>query len=76
MNDRTEYINHIRQTISDNFSVLTGDAGIENWNRELCQQYIEEEWEIGEEEIFDGDTVEQYIEDILDLVEEYLRDEE
>jgi len=69
MNDRTEYINHIRQTISDNFSALTGDAGIENWNRELCQQYIEEEWEISENEIFDGDTAEQYIKDILDWTE-------
>jgi len=72
MNDRTDYINYIRQTVSDNFSALTGDEGIENWNRQLCKEYIQDEWEISEDEIFEGDTREQFIEDILDRTEELL----
>ena len=67
MTDHTEYINNIRQTVEDNFSALTGDEGIENWNREACKAYIENEWEINENEI--EDSVEQYIEDILKWTE-------
>lgn len=68
--EHTEYINKIHQTVEDNFSALTGDEGIENWDRQACKTYIENEWEIAEDEI--EDSWEQYIEDILNWTERKL----
>lgn len=70
MKNHTDYINNISQTVEDNFSALTGDEGIENWDRAACKAYIESEWEINEDEI--EDSREQYIEDILNWTERKL----